>query len=186
MILWCNILYHCLLHYNIWYNKIIYNTIYTILYWPKLRVVPRPVLHVDALRHPRFRLYIYILSERERENKYTYLCNNHNNNNIYTTTTNNNNTNTNTKSSIHMPLGAPPRCRPSRTRPRGRAPSSRPSNALFTLLDLCVSSSRRGHANLLCIVPILTDDPWRESFPSFKCMIIVICTCMIIGIPGIY
>ena len=32
-----------------------------------------------------------------------------------------------------------------------------------TLLDLCVSSLRRGHANLLCIVPILTDDPRRES-----------------------
>jgi len=29
----------------------------------------------------------------------------------------------------------------------------------FTLLDLCVSSLRRGHANLLCIVPILSDDP---------------------------
>ena len=27
-----------------------------------------------------------------------------------------------------------------------------------TLLDLCVSSLRRGHANLLCIVPILADD----------------------------
>ena len=34
---------------------------------------------------------------------------------------------------------------------------------LFTLLDLCVSSLRRGHANLLRIVPILTDDPRRES-----------------------
>ena len=34
---------------------------------------------------------------------------------------------------------------------------------LFTLLDLCVSSLRRGHANLLCIVPTLTDDPRRES-----------------------
>ena len=32
-----------------------------------------------------------------------------------------------------------------------------------TLLDLCVSSLRRGHSNLLCIVPILTDDPRRES-----------------------
>ena len=32
-----------------------------------------------------------------------------------------------------------------------------------TLLDLCVSSLRRGHADLLCIVPILTDDPRRES-----------------------
>ena len=37
---------------------------------------------------------------------------------------------------------------------------------LFTLLDLCVSSLRRGHANLLCIVPILTDDPRRESSRS--------------------
>lgn len=26
-------------------------------------------------------------------------------------------------------------------------------------LDLCVSSLRRGHANLLCIVPILSDVP---------------------------
>ena len=37
---------------------------------------------------------------------------------------------------------------------------------LDTLLDLCVSSLRRGHANLLCIVPILTDDPRRESNSS--------------------
>ena len=34
---------------------------------------------------------------------------------------------------------------------------------ICTLLDLCVSSLRRGHANLLCIVPILTDVPRRES-----------------------
>ena len=34
---------------------------------------------------------------------------------------------------------------------------------MITLLDLCVSSLRRGHANLLCIVPSLTDDPRRES-----------------------
>ena len=34
---------------------------------------------------------------------------------------------------------------------------------LFTLLDLCASTLRRGHANLLCIVPMLTDDPRRES-----------------------
>ena len=33
----------------------------------------------------------------------------------------------------------------------------------FTLFDLCASSLRRCHANLLCIVPILTDDPRRES-----------------------
>jgi len=34
---------------------------------------------------------------------------------------------------------------------------------LFALLELCMSSVRRGHANLPCIVPILTDDPRRES-----------------------
>ena len=34
---------------------------------------------------------------------------------------------------------------------------------MFTLLDLCVSSLRRSHANLLCIVPILTDVPRKES-----------------------
>ena len=32
-----------------------------------------------------------------------------------------------------------------------------------TLLDLCMSSLRRGHANHLCIVPILTDDLRRGS-----------------------
>ena len=37
-----------------------------------------------------------------------------------------------------------------------------------TLLDLCVSSLRRGHANLLCIVPILTDDPREESTERIK------------------
>ena len=37
----------------------------------------------------------------------------------------------------------------------------------FTLLDLCVSSLRRGHANLLRIVPILTDDLRRE--PDAAC-----------------
>ena len=35
--------------------------------------------------------------------------------------------------------------------------------ALFTLLDLCMSSLRRGHADLLCIVPTLPEDPRRES-----------------------
>ena len=46
-------------------------------------------------------------------------------------------------------------------------------NILFTLLDVCVSSLRRGHANLLCIVPILTDGPQRESYHiqmSFSCL----------------
>ena len=42
-------------------------------------------------------------------------------------------------------------------------PATPRQKKLFTLLDLCVSSLRRGHANLLCIVPILTDDPRRES-----------------------
>ena len=40
----------------------------------------------------------------------------------------------------------------------------------FALLDLCVSSLRRGHANLLCIVPILTHDLRRESNPSHFCI----------------
>ena len=46
---------------------------------------------------------------------------------------------------------------------------------LFTLLDLCVSSLRRGHANIFCIVPISTHDPRREvsSVQSFICYIIV-------------
>ena len=39
----------------------------------------------------------------------------------------------------------------------------RPTLTLRTLLDSCVSSLRRGHASLLCIVPMLTDDPRRES-----------------------
>jgi hypothetical protein len=34
---------------------------------------------------------------------------------------------------------------------------------LFSLLELCVSSLPRGHANLLCIVPILTDEPKLEA-----------------------
>ena len=50
--------------------------------------------------------------------------------------------------------------------PRKRAECNRAlasAKKWYTLLDLCVSSLRRGHANLLCIVPILTDDPRRES-----------------------
>ena len=51
-----------------------------------------------------------------------------------------------------------PRSSPSWKSPR------RPRRATqFTLLDLCKSSLRRGHANLLWIVPILTDDPRRKS-----------------------
>ena len=42
------------------------------------------------------------------------------------------------------------------------------SKKLVSLLDLCVSSLRRGHANLLCIVPFLTDDPPRESNLDFR------------------
>ena len=49
----------------------------------------------------------------------------------------------------------------------------RQTKKLFTLLDLCVSSLRRGHANLLCIVPILTDDPRRESIVHVFCGMIV-------------
>ncbi|KAG5623108.1 hypothetical protein H5410_008326 [Solanum commersonii] len=35
----------------------------------------------------------------------------------------------------------------------------RPAKKFGPFLDLCVSSLRRGHANLLCIVPILSDVP---------------------------
>ena len=34
---------------------------------------------------------------------------------------------------------------------------------VITLLDVCVSSLRGGHTNIICIVPISTDDPRRES-----------------------
>ena len=48
----------------------------------------------------------------------------------------------------------------------GRAVIATPlwyAKKLFTLLDVCVSSLRRGRANLLSVVPMLTDDPRRES-----------------------
>ena len=59
---------------------------------------------------------------------------------------------------IHTYLYTPPPQTPAPSEPRRDA-----IQYMFTLLDLCVSSLRRGHANLLCIVPILTDDPRRES-----------------------
>ena len=34
---------------------------------------------------------------------------------------------------------------------------------LFTLLDVCMSSLRRGRANMICTVSMLTDDARRES-----------------------
>jgi hypothetical protein len=37
---------------------------------------------------------------------------------------------------------------------------------LEPFLDLCVSSLRRGHANLLCIVPILSDVPKDNGIPN--------------------
>ena len=52
--------------------------------------------------------------------------------------------------------------------PRPRSSTRAQQNAvntdkvLFTLLDLRASSLRRGHANLRCIVPILTEDPRKE------------------------
>ena len=35
---------------------------------------------------------------------------------------------------------------------------------ICSLIDLCVSSLRRVHAKIICIVPSLTDDPGRESY----------------------
>ncbi len=39
----------------------------------------------------------------------------------------------------------------------GHSSGQRSQKILEPFLDLCVSSLREGHANLLCIVPILTD-----------------------------
>ena len=54
-------------------------------------------------------------------------------------------------------------------------------------LDLCVSSLRRGHANPLCIVPMLTDDPRRESM-LFSCFTLSFCwsTCSFMFVVCIY
>jgi hypothetical protein len=40
---------------------------------------------------------------------------------------------------------------------RDRGPARKNVKKFGPFLDLCVSSLRRGHANLLCIVPILSD-----------------------------
>ena len=59
-------------------------------------------------------------------------------------------------------------------------------STLKKTLYFCVSSLRRGHANLLCIVPILTDDPRRESrrrAPLFHVMLVLLrCLCIYIYI----
>ena len=39
----------------------------------------------------------------------------------------------------------------------------REARGMFTLLDVCLSSLRRGHANLLRVAPMVPDDPRRES-----------------------
>lgn len=68
---------------------------------------------------------------------------------------------------LHQPL---PKCRwPRGERQQKRGLALHPiSDKLFILLDLCVSSLRRCHAYLLCIVPSLTDDPRRESTSDKK------------------
>ena len=50
-----------------------------------------------------------------------------------------------------------------RQHPIGTGSLANKCKKLVSLLDLCVSSLRRGHAKILCIVPILTDDPRKES-----------------------
>ena len=49
----------------------------------------------------------------------------------------------------------------------------------FTLLGLCVPSLRRGHANLLSVVPILMDDPRPLLFGPFC----VFAACKILFVP---
>jgi hypothetical protein len=45
-----------------------------------------------------------------------------------------------------------------------------PKKTLEPFLDLCVSSLRRGHANLLCIVPILSDFVRRHIIFHSSCI----------------
>ena len=49
-----------------------------------------------------------------------------------------------------------------RCHPPGPAGSHTPGHKLFTLLDLCVPSLRRGHANILGIVPMLAFQLYRS------------------------
>ena len=70
-----------------------------------------------------------------------------------TTTTNNNNHNNNADNNDQ------PAC-PERWARGAEHP------ILCAFLDSCASSLRRGHANLLCVVPSLTDDPRRESIAT--------------------
>ena len=44
---------------------------------------------------------------------------------------------------------------------------------------VCVSSLRKGHANILCIVPKLTDDPRRESRQGHLLFMLVVFSCVI-------
>ena len=44
--------------------------------------------------------------------------------------------------------------------------ASHSQKILEPFLDLCVSSLREGHANLLCIVPILTDVAEATAAPG--------------------
>ena len=52
--------------------------------------------------------------------------------------------------------------------PRWHTDTETVRKQLFTPLDVCVSTLRRGHANLLYIVPILTDDPRRQSTETVR------------------
>ena len=51
---------------------------------------------------------------------------------------------------------------------------------LFTLLDLCVSSLREGHANILCIVPMFMDDPRRESRKCVLWVPVLFLVCLVL------
>ena len=71
------------------------------------------------------------------------------------------------RSQVQAPVAPPRPVISARNRAAKRAQEGfRGTKNLVTLLDLCVSSLRRGHANLLCIVPILSDDLRGESESS--------------------
>ena len=119
--------------------------------------------------------------------------NNNNNNNDATTTTNNNNNNNNDTLPTYM-------ARASSEEPFGSlrlAVSLRVSRCCSAVIacivevstkteasgGLCGSSSRWGHANLLCLVPISTDDPpegnpLQDPHPGTLYIYIYIYTCI--------
>ena len=117
--------------------------------------------------------------KKKSNNNINHHNNTNNTNNNGNNINNNNNNNNNNNRACGDVFVPPPPCerhaRPSRSANAAYAHCSAKfyvkdhhqaglfTEILLTIPDLCVSSLRRGHVNLLCIVPMLTDDPRRES-----------------------